>query len=305
MNAIQFAGRFKLVASKADGSGRRELTDWFDNLITDAGLNSLGGNTNLISQCAIGSGSSVPAVTNTALDAQYAETNNRTGQSGASEAAPWYSWFRFRFRFAVGVASGNVSEIGIVHGGVLWSRTLVKDPQGNSTTITVLSDEVLDVYYELRIFPPENDVVGNFSISDGTNTTNHVATIRAASASSQYWAQGFFNGLTDPSSTGAQSSNGTDLGLVTGSFGSNTATQITSITNFDFSWFAYVNNSMKRRVRITLGLDAHNYAAGIGGMDITLAFGKYQAKFAPSILKTNQMVLRLDFELSWARRNIA
>lgn len=297
---IGFTGRFKLVASKADGSGVRELTDWFDNLIVNSGLDSLGAGVNHMNQCNVGSGSSVPVATNTTLDSSYAQSTDRTSDAGASTAAPWYKWLRFKFRFPVGVAAGNISEIGVFSSGVLWSRTLVKDAQGNTTTITVLSDEVLDVYYELRIFPPENDVVANFTL----NGTQHTATLRASNASSSGWAADFTTGTAGGQYQSVQLGNGTDLGPVTGTFGAATSTQVETGYYYDLSWYTYIQNSMQRRVRLTMSLDRANFSGGIGGANLHLNYGDFQVKFDPPIPKTNQMVLRLDFMLSWARRNI-
>lgn len=299
-STIGFSGRFKLVASKEDGSGARELTPWFDNLITDAGLNNLGVGTNFWGACKVGSGSSVPAATNTALDSVFAESTNRTGDAGSSSGAPWFKWLRFKYRFSVGAAAGNISEIAIFSSGVMWSRTLVKDAQGNPTAITVLSDEVLDVYYELRFYPPETDTVANFTL----NGTQHTATLRAANASSAGWAADIDFGANGGTNQNVRLGNGTDLGPVTGTFGAGTSTQVATLAYYDMSWYTYVTNSMQRRVRLTMDLVKANFTGGIGGAHLCLNYGDFQVKFDPPIPKTNQMVLRLDFMLSWARRNI-
>lgn len=300
-NTVQLAGRFKLVAMKADGSGRRDLTDWFDNLITDAGLNSLGAGAGFLTSCSVGSGSSVPAVTDTALGSTIASTVDRQETRTAATQAPWYCAFNERYRFPIGAAAGNLSEIGITHNGVLWSRTLVKDAQGNATTITVLSDEILDVYYELRIYPPETDVVGNFTL----NSVQHTATIRASNASSASWAYYFTSSLTGVNQAlSADFNNGTNLGPVTGGFGAGTATQSGALSYSDATWSNYIANSMQRQVRYTADLSKLNFSGGIGGGNLSFAFGIYQVKFDPPIPKTNQMILRLDFMISWARRNI-
>ena len=101
-----------------------------------------------------------------------------------------------------------------------------------------------------------------------------------------------------------QLGNGTDLGPVTGTFGAATSTQVVTLAYYDLSWYTYIQNSMQRRVRLTMGLDRANFSGGIGGANLHLNYGDFQVKFDPPIPKTNQMVLRLDFMLSWARRNI-
>ncbi len=192
-------GRFKLVAHKVDGDGNivstRELTPWFDNLITDFGLDYIGmtKSGNHINGCSVGSGNTPPANSDTALVTPVATTTTVSSNWNGiayTTASPYYIEYKITFRFNTGTAAGNLSEVGIVSNATtpnkLFSRALILDGSGNPTTITVLSDEILDVTYALRTYLPNGgaDVTGTFSQTiDGVATTFNY-TLRAASFTS-------------------------------------------------------------------------------------------------------------------------
>ena len=151
----QCAGWFKIEATRPDGT-RRVLADWFPNLILNGGLDRMGANPDYLSWCQVGSGSTAPVAAQTALVNRIAGTSTQQNNvSGAQASAPYYGWYRRTYRFAQGVAAGNLSEVGVgwATSGSLFSRALILDGGGSPTTITVLSDEVLDVTYELRRYP--------------------------------------------------------------------------------------------------------------------------------------------------------
>src|SRR5574337_1573872 len=155
----RLAGKFSLVAHKLDGSSR-VLAEWFDNLIVDNGLNRIGTGS-YMDQCYVGTGSTAPTNADTALEMQVASTSSiHATTSGTSTSPPYYGYSRRTFRFGVGAAAGNLTEVGVGwYSGtnMLFSRALIKDIDGNPTTVTVLSDEVLDVAYEFRNYAPPAD----------------------------------------------------------------------------------------------------------------------------------------------------
>lgn len=158
---FKVGARFKLIVKKENGVVCKE-TPWFDNLVLDTGLNAMGNpaTNNLISHICVGSGNSTPNISQTVLDNPIARTNTTNGadQVGANTVTmPYFYYCRRNFRFSVGAAAGNLSEIGLGdYLGDLFNRTLIKDSNGNPATITVLSDEVLDVLVELRVYPALN-----------------------------------------------------------------------------------------------------------------------------------------------------
>jgi len=159
---------FKLVVrKKADDSIVKE-TDFFHNLVLDAGLNRMSVGS-WADRCCVGSGNSTPSVTQVALQSFIASTTTyNISDSGLVTTSPCYLWARRTWRFAVGVATGNISEVGLGWSNTnLWNRALVKDINGNPTTITVLSDEYLDVVSEIRVYPAES-ISGSFNLLDKT-----------------------------------------------------------------------------------------------------------------------------------------
>lgn len=148
----KIGARFKLVASKADGRITKE-TGWFDNIVLDSGIDRMLSDT-WGNGVAVGSGSSTPQKTQTQLDSVIATTTTKNSDTMGTQTTtePFYEWVRFIYRFGEGVAAGNISEVGIIHQNAtnLWNRALVRDTEGNPTSITILSDEFLDVVVEVR-----------------------------------------------------------------------------------------------------------------------------------------------------------
>lgn len=159
----------KLVVRKAGTDEIVRETPEFKNLVLSTGLARMAVNS-WIDRCCVGTGNSTPVVSQVGLDSFLASTT--TTAAGASDTggiqvtdAPFYWYGRRTWRFAVGVATGNISEVGLGWGNSeLWNRALIKDVDGNPTTITVLADEYLDVISEVRIYPQESS--GTFNLID-------------------------------------------------------------------------------------------------------------------------------------------
>lgn len=174
----QIGARFKLIAHKGDGVPTRE-TDWFNNIVLDAGLERMSVGT-WISRCCVGTGNTTPAVTQTALARFLASTTsiNSTSTELQTTTTPYYRGVTLTWRFSEGVAAGNISEVGMGWGNTtLWNRALVLDANGNPATITVLSDEYLDVVAEIREYPTLS-TTGSFSLVDklGATLSTHTYT---------------------------------------------------------------------------------------------------------------------------------
>lgn len=298
------AGIFTLIAKKADGT-QRKLAE-FENLITDAGLNRMG-----IGQfrnvCVVGTGSNAP----TALDAQLQSTTARTSNSApntpagtAQSSPPYYGQGSAGFRFNVGAAAGNLTEVGIgwsIGSGLLdyalFARALIKDELGNPTSVTVLSDEVLDVYYALRIYPPTVDATYSINISgEPYNCITRAANVTSSSHWFVYSDRVLFTSI--PGGAGVGTYNGV-IGPITGQpsgqsvFFSSSA----SISNLGYS-----NNSLQQDATFNWNLDQGNVAGGIRSVYYQTHVGAYQTQFTPAIPKDNTKVLSVTFRVGWARR---
>lgn len=162
------SGRFMLSSYKiVDGKrvNERVLAPWFSNIITNQGLDRMANYADWITYCHVGSGNTTPAASNIGLAAPVAVSPNISmlGSSTIEGSSPYTSTRIFTYTFSVGVAAGNLSEVGVGWGnglGVLFSRALIVDLFGDPTTITVLSDEYLEVKYQLTYYPIITDTTG-------------------------------------------------------------------------------------------------------------------------------------------------
>ena len=108
---IEFEGRYQLWVER-DGE-ITESTGWFDNLITDNGLDLIG--TGYSPNCHVGSGTTPPEYTDTQLESYVASVGFLEAwydDAGLSETPQYRSRFR-RYRAGIGAISGQISEVGI------------------------------------------------------------------------------------------------------------------------------------------------------------------------------------------------
>lgn len=172
----------KLVVRKAETDEIVRETPEFHNLVLNTGLARMGVGT-WIDRCCVGSGNSTPVATQTSLDSFIGSTTaiatGTTSTGGIQVTTAPYYWFgRITWRFAVGIATGNISEVGLGWGNTsLWNRALVKDAEGNPTTITVLADEYLDVISEVRVYPKTS--TGSFNVVDKVGAVISAHTYKA------------------------------------------------------------------------------------------------------------------------------
>lgn len=190
----EWEGRFKFETFKAyqdengdpilDDNGevieipgsRKLKQDWSNNLILDAGLNRMGDTTSAwVNYCHVGTDNTVPTVSDTGLGGWVASKTFTTSAYSAKGSAPYYGYKNYSYRFGQGVAAGNLSEVSVGWSATndsMYSRALIVDGAGDPTTITVLSDEYLDVFYELRCYPPDDLLTpraGSITIFESTN----------------------------------------------------------------------------------------------------------------------------------------
>lgn len=299
--AGEVAGRFKFEALRIDAAGneiagsRRVLADWFDNLITDNGLELFGSSDTYLSYCQVGSGSTAPANGDTALVSRIAGSNTKNATaSGAQASAPYFGWRRNTYRFAEGVATGNIAEVGVgaAAAGNLFSRALILDGGGSPTVITVLSDEVLDVTYELRCYAPTADWTNTVTISG----VDYAMVGRASMVTSAaYWGvdvQGASN-----IASGIAVYNGAIGAVISSPSGSSTSSS--TVTNASYS-----AGTLRKDATVGWALGAGNLAGGISAIRLTFGAGAFQFGITPAIPKDSSTVLDLTFRNSWARKTL-
>lgn len=316
------AGRFKLRKGKTIG-GKEVVTGetgWFNNIITNNGKNdfadTLFGTISAYAHC--GTGTTAEAAGDTALETFVASTNSVVSSSESVQStAPYYSKMVKTFRFGVGAAEGNISEVGIstqATTGDLFSRSLVKDGGGSPTTITVLSDEWLDVTYEFRVYPDgvtaggaAEDATGTISIS-GTNfdytlracNVNNVTFLPASGAIGQYKK----NGVSFGFAYGSDGALGAVTATPTGSSQDNITDSASSAANATYS-----NGTYNRDITWTCALTDGNVSGGIRCFYYITGMGAFQVQLAATsggatLSKDNTKVWTWVSNLAWANATI-
>jgi hypothetical protein len=293
----RICGHFTMEAVRPDGR-RRKLAD-FDNLILDSGLNRIGTNSDWLNACQVGTGTNAATVNDTGLQTYLAGTTTLSVSSAttAQANAPYYTQNTRTYRFAAGVAAGNLSEVGVGwssgSGSNLFSRARILDSSDNPTTITVLSDEFLDVTYRIRNYAPPSDTTGTVVI----NGVTHTYTVRAGQANSVVYSDtwGF---------TAAALRTGANVTAYSGTLGAITSSPTgTASSAPTTSALSYSQSSLYRDRTAEWGLSNANFGGGIGAFYVEFAGGKLQIGMSPNIMKTNSQTLSMTFRYSWARKS--
>ena len=295
---------FKLVARTNDGS-ERDLTDWFPNLVLDSGLNRMSQGA-WFTQVAVGTGNSEPLVTNVGLDSFLASTSTITeaGSSRQLNTLPYYYSLVTVFRFAQGVAAGNLSEIAMTWGGNnCWNRALIKDINGNPTTVTVLPNEFLDVYTELRIYPKMTDTLSTVNLLDskGATISTHNVTIRANMYIGLENSPSYRTGSTavrvgdriTHRSVSVYGSNAQLNNITTSISGTSIGTYTPTASNDSYPTLR--SCALKTPLSITQLVGVHK------AIDIQTRLGGWKVEYNPPISKDNTQSLEHNFMLTWGR----
>lgn len=317
----KLSGRYKIQKFKVDGDGNciestgELVADWFENTIVDDGLNWIGVNgtspiNTVLVQCRVGGGNTTPTESDTTLVSQIGTTTTVTSTTnGTSGSSPYYGYVRKTFRFGVGAAAGNLTEVGIFgHTGnnTMFSRSLIKNGSGDPITITVLSDEILDVTYEVRIYAPETDITyGPLSISGvDYSGTIRAANVNIADSPGGGWGLISVDG-TQNSSFGlfvwwnynqhVSLFSSDVLGSITGSI-SGTEYSASSCTTSSYTIGNFYND-----YELLWDLEDGNIAGGAGSLYLPTMIGAYQMNFTPKIPKDATYRLKLNIRISWGR----
>ncbi len=300
---------FKLIVRKADTDEIVRETPEFHNLVLNTGLARMAVGT-WIDQCCIGTGNSSPVASQVALDsflASTTETASGTEDTGGIQVTtvPFYWFGRRTWRFAVGKATGNISEIGLGWGDSnLWNRALVKDTSGNPTTITVLADEYLDVISEVRVYPKES--TGSFNLVDklGAVISNHTYTARPRFSSYIYGGAMWM-------SSGVKYTSGTNHFGISSNSIPETPTGAVG-TQFSTRGLVHtaLNNGLKASVVISsseANIENHkSFTSSLSGLMCGGSFSQlgtnscgYNWEIDPPIPKDTETILTYSFTLTW------
>lgn len=305
---VQVSGHFTLRRIGPDGRCRQQLE--FDNLITDMGLDQIFtapayayGFGYPMAGCAVGTGNTAPANTDTSLATWLASTGGGDQNGTATYVAgpPAYWSNKFSYRFGTGVAAGNLTEIGIFPTNLtatsLGARALILDGGGAPTTLVVLADEILDVTYERRIYLDTTDTVGTFSVNGVSyNTVQRLYGIGSPPILGRALHQvGDGNAWNISCFAGG-------LGTVlTGPSGVGYTLQYGALTT------PYVNGNHYMDINWTIDVANANFGAGgIQAMTFTTYMHKFQCSFidpltSNGIPKVTGQKLYVNYRFSWDR----
>ena len=305
------AGEFRCVVKRADGSVKLD-TGYQKNLILDQGLDYFGSDDTTYSfnsACVVGTGNSIPKVTQTKLDnavgyAILAGVDDKKDYDVVRDGNLYKTSRQCKYSIK-GLDNANITEVGLASrfssntNYSLNTRALIKDSNGNPTTITVLSGEQLDIYYKVwRIFDL-TDKTGTFNLLDGVGGSvaynyktrpAHVGTSSFANLNLD--AMGTINSLSLQLATG-------DLAAVTSApTGGSSMSSAKTLS-------PYVLGSYKRVVTLSLSISVANFA--IRSMLVSLPFiGTWQVRFGSvaddsPLTKTATQTLSIPIEFSWGR----
>jgi hypothetical protein len=301
-----YSGHYKLEVVRPDGNIRETLE--FDNLITNQGLDQIASppvnNTSfgwpyLNTHVEVGTGNATPAFTDTGCQSPLAMFPNAAGSNVESSTQTyvaatggigyWKSvWF---YQYSTGAAAGNLTEI--CTGGCValdthvraFSRALILDGSGNPTTLTILSDEVLRVTYELRMYFSTGDDPYSFIIS-GTTYTGVRRRANVTTAPGFNIALNNFNtNISLAARTGA-------IAAVTsqpsgGSVGAQGVRSLYTAGNY------YVDFTFNFGLGDGLGTNLSFFALS--------NHGSWQYSLSPSLVKDNTQTMQIIMRYSWGR----
>lgn len=310
---VGMEGYYTMRARRSSGRVTRERTfkvsretGPFHNLITNIGMNRFGSETagNIINRCLVGTGTAAPSFADVGLAnflASVQPAGTTTTDTGASGAPDYFSWRTYTWTSAVGALGNNIlTEIAVAPGNTntdIFSRELIRDSVGNPTSFPISSDEQLEVTYELRLYVPQQDVIGTALVGSVTHDT----TVRARKATTAIngWsmATGGLNPVTGQNAT-------VDATLYTVGIagieanepnGSARNGQADSIATA-----AYGTGNFYRDHSQSFGP-----TKGIGSnKSVTFSTNstKFQVEYTPAIEKTGTQTLILHHRVSWARQ---
>lgn len=286
----------------------RDKSDWFPNLVLDSGLRALIESSTIGHYCVAGTGNSAPTPTQTLLDNRVLSSNANTSTPGTLVNDPIegiYVRGRKTYNFPAVTSPVNITELGITTansaGSVLFSRTLVKDPAGNPTTISLIEGDELRVTYELRRYPPQEDYTQEI---DG-----YTITFRAAEVgNSGYWnpwkavcptylttagnARFFATPLTSM----------TDSNDTTASVGNTTTTRTINpeelAVTMRFQWGS--TTVIDNGVRLLARWQTSNSGTVVDMYHVDA----FQLQFDPPVVKTDQEVLEIELIFSVGRHEV-
>ena len=311
-SSIGLKGRFKFVMQKASTGEITKETCWTDNIVLDTGLARMSvSNSIFFDKCLVGSGNSVPLVTDTSLTQFVASSTQIVNKYMSSNATtePYYLGAVIVFRFAEGVGTGTLREVGLGWSNTnAWNKALIVDNDGNPADLVKLEDEFLDIYCEVRMYV-ESSYSGSIQLLDKNDNviSEHIVTGLPVIQNSDFKPSNFGGGWYGVYSSGTK--------LYTGNMGTSIVTQPNGS-----ELYHYEENGSS--LSITYPTQTSMLTEIVYGLSSTIGSikschisrkdnfaytpfssseGGYKFEFDPPIEKNNTQKLRFRHLLTWGR----
>ena len=301
------SGEFRCVVKRADGSTKID-TGYQKNLILNQGLDFFGGSngSDMMAYCIIGRGNSQPSYTQNKLDTAVLGVSgsdySTKSDYNASTDGNLYKTNRVCKYSFTGLKNINISEVGLASAYYstsdyyLCTRALIKDSNGNPTTITVLSGETLQIYYKLWAVYDTTDKTGQINLLDGVGgSVAYNWKLRPANVANAGWYTGYW----------VDKHGGHSLTFNTGDLSTIDSYPSSDGSNYNFnSLDSYISGSYKRVARVALAVDQENKS--IRTITVPSTMGFWQIRFGSvandsPITKTKTQTLSIAIEFSWGR----
>lgn len=294
-------GQYTLVIRDAETGKIKRQLEPFNNLITDFALNLCGTVGFSTTFGYVGTGTNPAAASDTNMGVFKVGSSDTAFSTITATAPSWYYSWVVTVRYGAGVITGNITEVGIGRDPAplnnLWSRALIVDGSGNPVTLTILPNEILDVIYTLRYYPPGvSDFTGSFALNGVTYNYN----ARLANAASTSIGPG--NVARGPAIEAVFGGASSVLGPVTGEPTGVLAAGGTTST------LAYTNGSYTANALTSFSLSQGNIAdGGIQCFKTSMAIGssmfnsRHQFQLDQKIPKTNMNTMSFTMSQTFGR----
>lgn len=294
-----YAGRYQLQVKRLDGSIKYE-SDWFDNLITNAGLDSYGSVYANTFRAWLGTGAAVAEV-DTSMSAVATTTSYTAATSYQQVTAPPWEKTRYIFTFPVGAYVGTISDVGVGWGTGVASFTPLYSHALLPTAITLGAIDQVILTYDHYFVGPSAYQTHQFELNGiVTSVTGkfHIGGTFQAFPSRLGYRYCYFNGY-------AHAYTGAVMSPISNFSGYTSLTKDFELTQNSYTVNNYVNGSFIRSYTLIIKAEQGDLT-NINGLAIPAlasigTWSGFLCVIDPTFTKTNLQRLTLSGEWSWAR----
>lgn len=308
---LKTGAEYMLIVRKSASGREVSRSGWSSNLVTQNGIDLCLGNTGSPQfNVEVGAGNAPPQLSDTNLQSYLARTTNFLGGGDTvyqTLSEPFWARQEWTARFASGTFdNANISEVGMTQNitNTLYSRALVVDANGNPASVTVQSDEFLDVLvrhtlvmgtstgtfnqlilgesepFEYAIRPISMSGAGNWGGNSG-NVGRRLPLVQFNTNASYTYANASLAGANANDMIGTRINLANNGGLRE----------------------PYVAGDNVAKLRINYDLDRGNHANGLSGIKLNFSTFVVQILLTPAVPKINTQTYYIDLDVSMS--NIA